>query len=122
MCAARQDLQVIFVYCLCRSWNYPLHKFDPKLNSDHLQHCLSKVIWAEEGEREEGVVSSSSSSAAEFEAYFLLSNVGKGYHYSDNVCVTPCPLSTCAQANKTCYIRSSLCPVLSGRRGGGGPW
>lgn len=57
-----------------RLWRYPLNQFDPKLNSDQLQQCLTKVI------RECYQLSASTpqilEEAAEFEAYYLLQNLG----------------------------------------------
>ena len=51
-----------------RLWECPLRSFDPKLNTDNLQQCLIKVIKSDV---------SSSTSREEFEAYHILTNLGK---------------------------------------------
>lgn len=54
-----------------RLLNADLDKFDPKLNRDHLQQCLLKLLklyTAHTGDI--------SLSRAEFESYYLLTNLG----------------------------------------------
>lgn len=46
--------------------------FDPKLNADNLQQCLVKVLKLEDS-------STSSVAREEFEAYYVLSNLGELY-------------------------------------------
>jgi len=48
-----------------RLWSCSLDKFDPKLNADNLQQCLLKLVRG------------GSHSYPEYEAYYLLVNLGE---------------------------------------------
>lgn len=60
------------LYSQYRLSTAPLDQFDPKLNRDHLQQCLLKLLRTH---RLSGT-SSSSDSLTEFEAHYLLTNLG----------------------------------------------
>lgn len=63
-----------------RLWNYPLHLFDSKLNLDHVQQCLIKVI-REKSHDECCTKKADTETVAEFEAFYILVNLGELYQY-----------------------------------------
>lgn len=62
-----QHASRFYLYSQYRLWDCPLNKFDPKLNLDNLQQCLVKVVRMN---------LSSVELMAEFEAYYILTNLG----------------------------------------------
>ena len=63
------------MHILHRLAEVSVERFDPKLNRDQIQHCLSRVLrlYNEHSDTVRGVAGGK---WAEFEAYFLLTNLG----------------------------------------------
>ena len=63
------------MHILHRLADVPVERFDPKLNRDQIQHCLSRALrlYNEHSDTAGCVIWGR---WAEFEAYFLLTNLG----------------------------------------------